>query len=124
MRKRAITLCALVVVLFAMLSAIAAATADHWFSGTLANGTGFASTDAHSIEYIEGTGNHGGFCIAKDQGTAGDGPSSHPTTGTQSCAPSSGFISRTENATCCYHGWIDNPTGTGMTIDPSTHYSY
>ena len=32
-------------------AATALATADHWFSGTLVQGYGYASTAAHSISY-------------------------------------------------------------------------
>jgi hypothetical protein len=115
---------AIVITVFAVFTAAAYATNDQWFSGTLANGLGFASTGAHSIFYIQGTGNRSGFCIAKDTGIAGYDVASRAVHGTRSCAPGSGFVSRTENSACCFHGWIDNGTGFSLTVDPATYYSY
>jgi hypothetical protein len=109
---------------YAVFATSAHAATDHWISGTLNNGLGFASTAAHSITYIQGVTNANGFCIAKDTGLAGYDVASRSVAGTRSCAPSSGFVSRTENGTCCYHGWIDNATGGNIFVDPATYYSY
>lgn len=126
MRKGWVALYGAVLIgVLAVLAPSALATDDHWFSGTLTPGFGYASTgSAHSIEYIQGSGNFNGFCIAKDQGTTGFGPASHVPVGTQSCATSGGFVSRTENATCCYRGWISNGTANDLVVDTTTFYRY
>jgi hypothetical protein len=115
---------AALVVVFAVFATAAYATANHWFSGSLGAGLGFASAAANSITYIEGTANFNGFCVAKDTGLSGYGLSSRTPAGTPSCASSGGFANRTENGACCYHGWISNPLAGAITVDPSTHYSY
>jgi hypothetical protein len=109
---------------YAVFATSAHAATDPWFSGTLSSGLGFASTGAHSINYIQGVGNSSGFCIAKDTGLAGYDVAGRSVAGTRSCAPSSGFVSRTENSACCYHGWIDNSTAGNILIYPSTYYAY
>ena len=109
---------------FCLCATAAYSASDFWFSGPLSSGIGFASTDAHSITYIQGAGSVNGFCVAKDQGTAGFGPASRSTAGAQACATSGGFASRSENGACCYHGWIANKTGGGMTVYTSTRYDY
>ena len=125
MRRRRMTmLCATLVVAFALGATAAFAGADHWFSGTLAAGFGYASSEAHSINYIEATGNHNGFCVAKDTGLTGFDFASRSVAGTRTCASSGGFASRTEDSSCCYHGWVDNGTGSNTVFDTSTHYSY
>jgi hypothetical protein len=122
--RRAMMVCAVIAV--ALLSAVATALAgaDHWFSGTLVQGYGYASTEAHSISYIEATGNHNGFCVAKDTGTAGYASATKSTAGSRTCSSSGGFAASTENAACCYHGWVDNSTSNDIIFDTSTHYSY
>jgi hypothetical protein len=102
----------------------ALATNDFWFTGTLTPGFGYASTGAHSITYIQGSGNFNGFCIAKDQGISGYASASRVPAGTPSCATSGGFVARTENGSCCYHGWISNGTGNDLVVDSTTYYSY
>jgi len=122
--RRVMMVCAVIAV--ALLSAVATALAgsDHWFSGTLVQGYGYASTEAHSINYIEATGNHNGFCVAKDTGLAGYDSASRTTAGARSCSSSGGFAARSENGACCYHGWVDNGTSNDIVFDTSTHYSY
>jgi hypothetical protein len=123
-RARVALVGAVLAAVFGGFAVAAYAATDHWFSGPLLSGVGFASTEAHSITYIEGTANTNGFCVAKDTGTTGYGPSSHTPAGTPQCASSGGFASRSENGACCYHGWISNGTGNNMTVDSSTHYTY
>jgi hypothetical protein len=115
---------ALVVAVMAIGATSASAGIDYWFSSTLNAGFGFASVDAHSINYIEGDANYNGFCIAKDQGISGYAPASHTPVGTVACASSGGFVARTENGACCYHGWIANGLGNAISVYSSTHYSY
>jgi hypothetical protein len=122
--RRATMVCAVIVVALFSAVATALAGADHWFSGTLGVGYGFASTEAHSITYIEATGNHNGFCVAKDTGTTGYASATKTTAGSRTCASSGGFAARVENAACCYHGWVDNSTSNNIVFDASTHYSY
>lgn len=110
--------------MFAASATVAYAASDAWFSGTLAAATGYASIDAHSITYIQGSASANGFCVAKDQGLAGYAPSSHTPVGTQACATSGGFASRSENGACCYHGWIVNNNGSEITVGSSTRYDY
>jgi hypothetical protein len=112
------------VVVFSAFATVAYASSDQWFSGNLGSGLGFASTNAHSISYIQGSGNLNGFCVAKDQGLAGYDVASRNVVGTRACASSGGFASRSENSSCCYHGWVDNGTGSGIVIGTSTRYDY
>jgi hypothetical protein len=116
--------CAVIAVALFSAVATAMAGADHWFSGTLVQGYGYASTEAHSISYIEATGNHNGFCVAKDTGTTGYASATKTTAGTRACSTSGGFAARVENSACCYHGWVDNSTSNDIIFDVSTHYSY
>jgi hypothetical protein len=122
--RRGMMVCAVIAVALLSAAATALAGADHWFSGTLVQGYGYASTDAHSINYIEATGNHNGFCVAKDTGTTGYASATKTTAGTRACSTSGGFAARVENSVCCYHGWVDNSTGSDIIFDASTHYSY
>jgi hypothetical protein len=125
MRRGRVKLFAVAVIAaFVAFAGVAYATTDHWFSGSLSSGLGYASAGSHSIIYVEGTSNTNGFCVAKDSGLAGYGPSSRTPAGVPQCASSGGFANRTENGACCYHGWISNGTGNNMIIDPSTHYTY
>jgi hypothetical protein len=126
MRRGQMTmLCATIAVAFSALGAPSAfAGTDHWFNGTMPAGFGFASTAAHSITYIEATGNFNGFCVAKDTGLAGYDLASRNVAGTRTCASSGGFASRTENGACCFHGWVDDSTANNILFDPSTHYSF
>lgn len=122
--RRGMMVCAIIAIALLSAAATALAGADHWFSGTLVQGYGFASTEAHSISYIEATGNHNGFCVAKDTGTTGYASATKTTAGTRACSSSGGFAARVENSACCYHGWVDNSTGSDIIFDASTHYSY
>ena len=122
--RRAMMVCAVIAVALLSTVATALAGADHWFSGTLVQGYGFASTEAHSISYIEATGDHNGFCVAKDTGTTGYASATKTTAGSRTCSSSGGFAARVENSACCYHGWVDNSTGGAIIFDTSTHYSY
>jgi hypothetical protein len=115
---------AVLAAVFGLSATVAYGASDFWFSGSLAAGWGVASNDAHSITYIQGVANANGFCVAKDQGLAGFGSASRTTAGTQACATSGGFASRSENGACCYHGWIANKTGGTITVDSSTRYDY
>ena len=126
MRRGRRTACVAVVALvFALSAAVAYAADDFWFSGTLATGLGYGSTgSAHSINYIEGTANFNGFCVAKDQGTTGFASSGHTPVGTQACASSGGFANRLENSSCCYRGWIANKNAFDIVVSSTTHYSY
>jgi hypothetical protein len=121
---RGMMVCAVVTVVLLGTATTALASTDHFFSGTLAQGFGFASTGAHSISYIEATGNHNGFCVAKDTGTTGYASATKSVAGTRTCASSGGFASRVENSACCYHGWVDNSTGVDIVISPSAFYTY
>jgi len=112
------------VVVFGACVATAYAGSDHWFANNLASGLGYASSEAHSITYIEGDASANGFCVAKDTGLSGYGSSSRTPAGTPACASSGGFASRSENGACCYHGWIANGTGATITVYSATHYSY
>ncbi|WP_027005776.1 hypothetical protein [Conexibacter woesei] len=105
-------------------TATALAGADHYFSGTLVSGRGWAGSEAHSVTYIEGSGDHNGFCVAKDQGTTGYASATKTTSGTRACSSTGGFASRTEDGSCCYHGWVDNATGLDIIIATTTHTSY
>ena len=122
--RRGMMVCAVIAVALASATAAALAGSDHWFSGTLVIGYGYASTEAHSMTYIEATGDHNGFCVAKDTGTAGYASATKTTAGSRTCSASGGFASRSENGACCYHGWLDNNTGNNIVFDSSTHYSY
>ena len=122
--RRGMMVCAVIAVALLGMTATALATADHWFSGTLVHGFGYASTGAHSIVYIEATGDHNGFCIAKDTGLTGYDVASRLTAGPRTCASSGGFAASTEDGSCCYHGWVDNSTSGDIIFDASTHYSY
>jgi hypothetical protein len=124
MSRRLTMLCATLVVAFALPATPAFAAHDTWFSGPLPAGFGNASTAAHSITYIEGTANANGFCVAKDQGLAGYDFATRSVVGARTCASSGGFAARTENGSCCYHGWIDNDLSFAIAVDPSTHYNY
>lgn len=104
--------------------ATAHATDDTWFSGSLSAEVAVASVGAHSILSIQGFANANGFCIAKDTGFSGLGSTTNGTAGGQSCATSGGFVARSENGTCCYHGWIGNPLTGTITVSPSTRYDY
>jgi hypothetical protein len=105
-------------------TATALAGADHYFSGTLVSGRGWAGSEAHSVTYVEGDADTNGFCVAKDQGITGYAASSRAVAGTRACASSGGFASRNEDGSCCYHGWIDNGTGGSMIVSTATHTSY
>jgi hypothetical protein len=100
------------------------ASSDYWFSGNLPAGLGYASVGAHSITYIEGDANYNGFCIAKDQGLTGYGSASRTPAGSVACASSGGFVARSENGACCYHGWIANGLGNAITVWSTTRYDY
>jgi hypothetical protein len=122
--RRGMMACAVMAVVLLSTAAVAPAGSDHWFSGTLVQGYGYASTAAHSIVYIEATGNHNGFCVAKDTGTAGYASATKTTAGSRTCSSSGGFAARVENGNCCFHGWVDNSTSNNIIFDASTHYSY
>lgn len=115
---------AVLVAVFAISATVAFAGSDAWFSGSLSPMVAVASTEAHSIIYIQGSANANGFCIAKDTGFAGAGVTTNATDGAQSCATSGGFVSRGENGACCYHGWIGNYNGSAITVNNSTRYDY
>jgi hypothetical protein len=115
---------AVLAAVFGLGATVAYATSDFWFSGSLGTGLGYASTTAHSITYIQGVANANGFCVAKDTGLSGQGPANRTTAGTQACATSGGFASRSEDGSCCFHGWIANKTGGGITVTSSTRYDY
>jgi hypothetical protein len=124
-RSRTTALAAVMTVVFALSASVAYATNVNWFSGVLATGLGYAGdSSAHSVNYIEGTANFNGFCVAKDQGLVGYAASSRTPAGTQACASSGGFANRSENSTCCYRGWIANKNGFDITVDPSTRWAY
>ena len=124
-RGRKLAGCVVLAVVFTLTTSAALAASDNWFSGTLAGTTGYASTGAHSVTYIQGVANANGFCVAKDQGITGyAGFVGGLTAGTQACATSGGFASRSENGACCYHGWIANKNEAEITVDPSTRYDY
>lgn len=122
--RRGMMVCAVMAIALLSTAAAALAGSDHWFSGTLVQGYGYASTAAHSIVYIEATGNQNGFCVAKDTGTAGYASATKTTAGSRTCSSSGGFAARVENGNCCFHGWVDNSTGNSIIFDSSTHYSY
>jgi hypothetical protein len=103
---------------------VAHAAHDTWFSGGLSPEAAVASNEAHSILSISGFANANGFCIAKDTGFAGLGSTTNGTAGGQSCATSGGFVARSENGACCFHGWIGNPLSISITVSPSTRYDY
>jgi hypothetical protein len=105
-------------------TAAALAGTDHFFDGTLVAGRGWAGTEAHSVTYIEGAANANGFCVAKDQGITGYDAANRSVVGTRACATGGGAASRNEDGSCCYHGWIDNQTGSSMIIATSTHTTY
>jgi hypothetical protein len=123
-RRRMSMFCATLVVAFALTASSAFAGEDTFFSGTLPSGFGFAGTAAHSITYIEGTTNANGFCVAKDQGLTGNDFATRAVAGARTCATSGGFAARTEDGSCCYHGWIDNDLGGAITVSSSTHASF
>lgn len=115
---------AVLAAVFGLGATVAYAASDFWFSGPLTGGYGVASNDAHSITYIQGVANANGFCVAKDQGLAGLGTASRVPVGTEACATSGGFASRSESGACCYHGWIANKNGGGITVLSTTRYDY
>jgi hypothetical protein len=100
------------------------ATSDFWYNGGLTAEMAIASSGAHSIIYIQGVATNNSFCVAKDQGFAGIGSTTNATAGAQACATSGGFASRSENGTCCYHGWIGNYNNFTITAEPTTRYDY
>jgi hypothetical protein len=108
----------------AVFAPAAHAGTDHWYATTLNAGLGYASVDAHSITYIQGAANLNGFCVAKDQGITGYDVATRSVAGGRTCATSGGFASRSENGACCYHGWIDNQTGSAIAVNSSTYYSF
>jgi hypothetical protein len=116
--------CVVLAVVLTLSASSALAASDFWYTGTLADTTGYAGLAAHSITYIQGVANANGFCVAKDQGITGYAGAGRTPAGTQACATSGGFASRSENAACCYHGWIANKNETEITVDPSTRYDY
>jgi hypothetical protein len=125
MRKRRTgVLTAVAILVCAAFATAAYATSDPWFSGNMAAGLGYASSGAHSISYIQGSADSNGFCVAKDQGISGYDSASRSVAGTRTCATSGGFASRTENSSCCFHGWADNGTGSAIVFFTTTHYDY
>lgn len=105
-----------------IVASAAFAYTDHWFSGTLQYGRGYASVAAHSITYIEGDANNSGFCIAGEQGIsgyhdAGDVPC-------QVAAGSNGVAAAYYAGVCCYHADISNYNGFNIEVYTSTHYDY
>lgn len=123
-RRRTAAVGVVLAIVFAVFATAAYASSDYWLSGTLASGFGFASTAAHSMTYIQGSATNNGFCVAKDQGLAGYDVASRNVAGTRTCATSGGFASRSENGSCCYHGWADNGTGSSMSFYSTTRYDY
>jgi hypothetical protein len=117
-------LAAILATVFAVFATAAFATSDAWYASTMASGLGNASVGAHSITYIQGSADHNGFCVAKDQGITGYDSASRNVAGTRTCASSGGFVSRSENGACCYHGWADNSTASSITFNSSTRYDY
>jgi 2-keto-3-deoxy-6-phosphogluconate aldolase len=115
---------AVLVVVFGVCATVAYGTSDFWFSGNLSSEVAVASTGAHSITYIQGVATSSNFCVAKDTGFAGLGSTTNPTAGTQACATSGGFASRSENGACCYHGWIGNYNNFTINVHPTTRYDY
>jgi hypothetical protein len=108
--------------LLASTATVAIGGTDHFFGGTLPAGFGFAGANPHSINYIEGTANFNGFCVAKDTGLTGFDFATRAVAGARTCATSGQFAARYENGACCYHGWIDNQTAVNMMI--YSYYSY
>lgn len=114
----------LTVIVFGLTATAAEAASDFWLAGTLDTHLGFASTEAHSITYIQGSADHNGFCVAKDTGLAGYATATRATAGTQACATSGGFASRTENGACCFHGWLANKNSFEISVNATTRYDY
>jgi hypothetical protein len=104
-------------------SARACASPCHWFEGTLSDGFGQASIEAHGLTYVQGNANHNEFCIGREMGSAG----SYKDAGGDCSIWSEGTFAAdvTFGGACCYHATIVNfgPLSS-ITVTSATHYDY
>jgi hypothetical protein len=123
-RRRALITALVGVAALVFGAAVAFATTDHWYSGSLSASQGDASTAAHSIGYEEGDGTSGVlFCIQEEVGTAGLHNVNSDNSGNQFCA-TTGSVSHTFGGSCCFHADIGDWDSVGMTVTTATHYDY
>jgi hypothetical protein len=102
----------------------ASAGTDAWFYASPLGATrANASTQAHSISYVYGNTNHNNFCVSKQTGYTGDEDVHTLTSSPQACSVSGGVAYRNENSACCYHGWIGNFNGFGISV-AQAYYNY
>jgi hypothetical protein len=123
-RRRVLTAALIGLTALLLGAALAYATTDHWYSGSLSASQGDASTAAHSIGYMEGDGTSGVlFCIQEETGTAGLHNVTDDNTGNQFCT-TSGSASHTFGGSCCFHADIGDWDTVGMSVTTATHYDY
>ena len=103
--------------------AAAAATSESWFTGNLSSGEGNASSDAHSITYVQGNTSSGAaLCVGTEDGFAGyfsDSSGGYcQYSGYQAAA---GYFS----GSCCYHALVENRgPANHANINSATHFDY
>jgi hypothetical protein len=108
---------------FAAAPAGACTSPCHWYEGSLSNGFGQASGEAHSLTYVQGNANHNEFCIGEETGNAG----SYKDNGGDCQVFSNGTFAASDNydGSCCFHATIVNtgPLST-ISVTSATHYDY
>jgi len=106
----------------------ASAYVDHWFAGTLSGTSGYMSTAAHSISYIEGDvvgGNGTQWCVGRGLGAAG--PVFVNSDYLCDARPASSLSTRAAASIppyCCAHAGALNYGTFTNTFTSATHYDF
>jgi hypothetical protein len=122
-RRLAATLSACVAALGLIFATAAFATSDHWFTGNLQAGYGWASYNAHSISYVQGnTSANADLCVGLEDGYAGGFYDPYGSA-CQAYGYKAAYAYYTP--TCCFHALVENggPASPAY-INNSTHYDY
>lgn len=103
----------------------ALATTVHFFSGTLIPSQGFATTEAHSITYVEVTTDHTA-CAAITTGIAGyyGYMPGNPNVGLVACTAGSGTNGGHTSGSIQVHGSAVNPNQSTVDSISDSHYDY
>jgi hypothetical protein len=125
-RGRIITTIGGSVVLTLVIASVALATAEHWFSGTLAASTANEGGPRHAITYVQGNADHNNFCVAGDTRGPGNYAGAGLSTALpQACASSGGVAAVSYGSpSCCQYGFIDNNNGFAISVSSATHYNW
>jgi hypothetical protein len=110
-----------VLLLSALAPSAALATTEDFFDNNGLNGAqGFASTDAHSIYFIESQADHNDMCVQPLTGVAGlTGLYSIGSDGACSVTGDSGYVFTSFSAYGYVHAWLGNENSFRVTVSYS-----